>query len=146
MMYETLAFHLTALYRDFHAYTGEKLKELGLNYGQLPFILYIGNHPGCTPSEVTGQLHMDWGHSQRSLTKLTDAGLIRKERKVPTARICHLFLTEQGQAAFAAGHDVFTDWDSEHLSGLDEDEKQQLFSTLKKLTQSVAKKGNHGTV
>ena len=52
-MKDTMAFHMMALHRDFLAYTTESLKELGLSFGQMPFILYAGKHPGCTQADLT---------------------------------------------------------------------------------------------
>ena len=141
-MYDTLSFFVTTLYQDFRAYSGQRLKELGLNFGQLPFIICIGKRPGCTPSEVTKQLHMDWGHSQRSITKLETDGFLRKERSSPNARVCRLYLTALGQQAFETCHEVFRTWDEAHLSALAPEELQQLTETLRKLKASCTKKGD----
>lgn len=145
-MNQTLAFYVTVLYKDFSSYTGQKLKELGLNYGQLPFIIYIGKRPGCTPSEVTKQLHMDWGHSQRSITKLTEDGFIRKERSKPDSRVCHLFLTESGQRAFETGHEVFFSWDQQNLKDFDAKQVQQILEVLQQLTEKSRKKWQNEAV
>ena len=142
-MTQTLAFYLTVLYKDFSSYTGQKLRELGLTYGQLPFIVAVGKYPGCTPSEVTKLLHMDWGHSQRSITKLEEDGFIRKERNM---RLNHLFLTEQGQKAFETGHEVFESWDRENLHDLEPQEKEQLLNILQRLSDKSRKKWQNETV
>ena len=63
----TVSSRILTLHRAFAAYTSQRLQELGLNFGQMYFILYVGKHPDCTPSELTKELHLDWGHSQRSL-------------------------------------------------------------------------------
>ena len=60
-MKETLAFHIAALYRQFLAYTTEELKKAGLNFGQMPLIIYTGKHPGCTQADMTKMLRLDWG-------------------------------------------------------------------------------------
>ena len=79
-MFDTLAYYSSVLYRHFTHYTGEKLQALGLNYGSLFFLIYVGKHPGCTPSELTKALHVDWGHSQRSVARLVEDGFMTKER------------------------------------------------------------------
>lgn len=70
MLISTLSYYTTELYKEFAAYTTEKLHELGLNFGQMYFIIYVGKHPECTPSELTSALKLDWGHSQRSVANL----------------------------------------------------------------------------
>ena len=139
-MEPSLSFYITALQKNFTCYATHKLKEAGLNFGQLPFVLYVGKHPGCTPSEVTREIHMDWGHTQRSLERLTEDGFIKKERKHPNSRICDLFLTEKGEEAFKAAHDVFYSWDSENLSFLPEDEVKKVTAILERVLEETRKK------
>lgn len=47
MQISTLSYYTTELYKEFAAYTTEKLHELGLNFGQMYFIIYVGKHPEC---------------------------------------------------------------------------------------------------
>ena len=129
-MFNTLAYFSSVLYRDFTAYTSEKLEKLGLHFGLLFFLIYVGKHPGATPSDLTQTLHLDWGHSQRCITKLVESGFLTKEK---VGRRYHLHLTEKGQEAFEVSHQVFFDWDREALHSLTEDEREQLFHLLAKL-------------
>ena len=76
----TVSSRILTLHRAFAAYTSQRLQELGLNFGQMYFILYVGKHPDCTPSELTKELHLDWGHSQRSLVKLVEDGFLTREK------------------------------------------------------------------
>ena len=82
MQISTLSYYTTELYKEFAAYTTEKLHELGLNFGQMYFIIYVGKHPECTPSELPSALKLDWGHSQRSVAKLAEDGFLIKEKKI----------------------------------------------------------------
>ena len=90
----TVSSCILTLHRRFAAYTTQRLQELGLSFGMMYFIIYVGKHPGCTPSELTQRLHLDWGHSQRSLTKLAEDGFLTKEK---SGRSYHLELTEKGR-------------------------------------------------
>ena len=132
MLISTLSFYTTELYKEFAAYTTERLHELGLNFGQMYFIIYVGKHPDCTPSELTKALKLDWGHSQRSITKLVCDGFLTKEKN--NSRSYSLKLTKEGQQAFEVCHQVFFDWDKEYLSGLTAEEKELLLSLLEKIT------------
>lgn len=132
-MKETLAFHIAALYREFLAYTTEELKTLGLSFGQIPLIIYTGKHPGCTQADLTRALRLDWGYSQRSITKLVNGGFLSKE--YDEARSCNcLTLTESGCRAFEACHSVFYDWDRQKTAVLSEEESTALLSLLRKLS------------
>jgi DNA-binding MarR family transcriptional regulator len=128
----TVSSCILTLHRRFAAYTTQRLQELGLSFGMMYFIIYVGKHPGCTPSELTQRLHLDWGHSQRSLTKLAEDGFLTKEK---SGRSYHLELTEKGRTAFAACHRVFYGWDAKNLTGLTADEQRQLLDLLQKAAQ-----------
>ena len=109
-MKETLAFQIVVLYREFFAYTTKKLKTLGLSFGQMPFIVYVGKHPGCTQADLTKALKLDWGYSQHSIARLVDSGFMTKEHNEECSYYC-LDLTDNGNRAFDACHKVFQEWD-----------------------------------
>ena len=103
----------------------------------------MGKHPGCTQAELTRTLHMDWGHSQRSIAKLAAGGWMTKEHNKASG--CYrLRLTPQGEEAFQASHDVFYSWDEARLSGLTPEERQQLLSLLGRALRQTG--GPHGAV
>ena len=134
-MHQTLALCAAMLHRDFTAYTSVKLKKLGLHFGLLYFLLYVGKHPGATPAELTRALHLDWGHSQRSITKLVESGFLTKEK---AGRSHRLHLTEKGQEAFAVSHQVFFDWDRQRMAALTAQEQQTLLELLQKVLPQPA--------
>ena len=134
MYQKALSYYITMLYRSFADFTGDKLQEVGLNFGLLFFIVYIGKKPNCTPSELTKALSVDWGHSQRCINRLTDDGFITKEK---SGRHYLLNLTERGQAAFEAAHRIFFDWDDRFMTNLTAKEKEQLLALLEKATERI---------
>ncbi len=134
-MFDTLSYRCTVLYRSFSSYTSQRLAELGLNYGVLFLLIYVGKHPGCTQAQLTAALGLDWGYGQRSILKLVEDGFLLREKR---GRAYHLDLSEKGQQAFAVSHQVFFDWDQQMLESLNSQEKQQLFSLLNKLKPKEA--------
>lgn len=134
MYRKTLSYYSTVFYRSFAAYTSEQLQQAGLSFGLLFLVIYIGKRPGCSPSELTKELDLDWGHCQRCLAKLEQQGFITRRKQ---GRSYALTLTEQGQQAFAIGHQVFFDWDSAHLGNLSAAETNQLFALLQKVAEGV---------
>ena len=128
----TVSSCILTLHKEFAAYTTQRLQELGLSFGLIYFVIYVGKHPDCTPSELTKDLHLDWGHSQRSLNKLAKDGFLTKEKN---GRSYHLKLTQRGENAFMVCHQVFIDWDAQSLGGLTAQERQQLLTLLQKAVQ-----------
>ena len=128
-MFHTLAYYAAVFHRSFVAYTTRQLQAVGLHFGSLFPILYVGKHPGCTQAELTAALGLDWGYSQRSITKLVEEGFLTREK---SGRAYHLNLSTKGHKAFEISHQVFFDWDKEFLSALDAAEQKQLFALLEK--------------
>ena len=129
-MFQTLAYYATVFHRSFAAYTSDRLQALGLSYGLLFPVIYVGKHPACTQAELTAALGMDWGYSQRIVTKLVAEGFLTREK---VGRAYHLNLSEQGQDAFAVSHQVFSEWDQQAMAVLDQSERTQLLSLLAKV-------------
>ena len=125
----TVSSYILNLHKEFAAYTTQRLQELRLSFGLMYFVIYVGTHPNCTPSELTKDLHLDWGHSQRSPNKLAEDGFLTKEKQ---GRSYRLNLTPQGQEAFVVCHQVFSDWDALNLTALTPEEQGQLLALLKK--------------
>lgn len=126
-MLRTFSYACTVLYRRFTHYTSNRLHQLGLSFGTLFFLIYVGKHPGCTQSELTTDLRMDWGHSQRTVLKLVESGFLNREKD---GRAYRLTLSDKGRRAFEASHQVFFDWDEEALSNLTPEERIQLMTLL----------------
>ncbi len=129
-MFQTLAYYATAFHRSFAAYTSARLQSLGVNFGALFLLIYVGKHPGCSQAELTQALGLDWGYSQRSVTKLAEEGFLTREKQ---GRAYHLDLAPRGREAFAVSHQVFFDWDEPALAALSPAEREQLLSLLGKV-------------
>ena len=139
-MNETLAFHIVSLYKDFLEYTKLRLKEIGLNFGQMPVILYIGKHPNCTQSSLTKELSLDWGYSQRCIQKLCDTLFI--EKSFLKEKNCNrLTLTAKGDEAFEICHSVFSSWDAIKMQDFTFSEQNDLLSLIAKI--SAEKEGKN---
>ena len=134
MYHKTLSYYSTIFYRSFAAVTGEQLQAVGLNFGLLFFVIYVGKHPGCSPSELTKALHLDWGYSQRSLNKLAEDGFLSREKH---GRSYALTLTDRGQQAFVISHQVFFTWNDTRLANLNDTEKDQLLALLQKAAEGM---------
>lgn len=141
-MTQTIAYYIAMLGRKFNRYCGLKLQEIGLTRGLLYFILYIGNHPDCSPGELGQALHMDGGHVARSLVKLDEGGFIRREQNPRDKRAHILTLTAKGAAAFQISHDLFHQWDQEILREMKPADKQLLFSLLEQTAREMREAGN----
>ena len=129
----TLAFYADLLFKDFSSYCGRELQKLGLTVGLLYYVLYVGKNPGCSSGQVCQGLHMDAGHTTRSVDRLVKLGFMVREKNGCDRRETRLRLTERGEQAFLFSCSLFEHWDQEMLSGLEEEEQKQLKTLLKKM-------------
>ena len=129
----SLAYYATLLRKDFSDYCNRRLSEIGLTQGMLFFILYVGRHPDCSPKALAQALHMDAGHTARSISKLEQGGFLLQEADPRDRRAHVLRLTWAGEEAFRMSHELFTQWDDEALRPLSGGEREQLMALLKKL-------------
>lgn len=141
-MVQTFAYYITLLGKGFSRFCGIRLQEMGLTQGLLYFILYIGNHPDCSPRELGHALRMDGGHVARSLVKLEQGGFIRQEQNPLDRRAHMLNLTEKGADAFQISHDLFHQWDQEILREMKPGDKQLLLSLLEQAARDMKEAGN----
>lgn len=131
-----LAFLVSALRRDFCDYCNAELKRIGLSQGMLYFVLYVGKHPGCTQKSIVEALHMDVGHTTRSVGKLVAAGLMEQRKNPEDGRSNVLTLTEAGEHAFQVGHELVASWNGTALQGLAADEVKTLERLLERVVAS----------
>ena len=132
-MLSSLAYYITLLRKDFTNYCNQQLAEMGLSQGLLFFILYVGKHPSCSPKDLAQALHMDAGHTVRSLSKLEQGGFLVQEINPGDRRARILTLTKEGEKAFLLSHEMFTQWDNKATASLTTEERQLLTALLEKL-------------
>lgn len=130
---QTLAYAVSQMRADFVAFSSRKLEALGITQGLLYFVLYIGRHPGCTPSDLSAALHADSGHTTRSIHKLEETGFVIRKPHPTDRRASVLELSPEGCDVMEASRGMFAQWDSYLLKQIPEEERRQLLELLEKL-------------
>lgn len=74
-----------------------EFKEMQLNRGQYLYLVRISENPGIISDHLAGMLNVDRTTTARSIKKLEQNQLIRKENDQQNKKIKHLFVTELGQ-------------------------------------------------
>lgn len=132
-MVPSLAYSVTYLRKEFAEYCNNKLQKMGLSQGLLFFIIYVGKHPSCAPKELAEALHMDMGHTTRTIAKLIQGNFLLQEDN-PNDRRAHILrLTASGEEAFRTSYELFEQWDNETLKDFTSAEREQLITLLGKL-------------
>ena len=119
--------------KNTRAHLKEDLEALGITQGLLYFVLYIGRHPGCTPSDLSAALHADSGHTTRSIHKLEETGFVIRKAHPTDRRASVLELTDKGRQTMEASRGMFAEWDTYLLEQIPEDQCRQLRELLQTL-------------
>lgn len=134
-----IAFPISMLRRDFDAYCDDELKKIGLKRGHLHFVLFIGQHPGCTQKDLTSLLAIDAGHSARYIAQLSKEGFIEQRRNDSDGRSRMLYLTERGSDAFRRSREILDEWDAFATADLSPSEREEAKRLLRRMLATRAK-------
>ncbi len=132
-MSESLIDFINAMNEDFTLYCSQVLGDCGLSQGQITFLVYIGDHPNCSPSDISRDICADSGYTTRTVKKLESCGMAIRESHERDRRACMLRLTDAGMAKFYQVRTIYEDWESEMTSGLDDIEREMLLRIMRRM-------------
>ena len=130
----SIAIRLTSLRRNLVSCCTPHLQARGVTPGLLYCVLYVGRHPGCTAGEVARFLQADPGQTTRAMGKLAGEGFVTRETDPKDHRVTRLALTGKGEALFADSRAMLEAWGSEAMAALTEEEVEQLWALLSKMS------------
>lgn len=107
-----------------------RLKGIGLTPALLYFMLYVGKHRGCTQRQMIDALCTDVGYTTRAVAKLIEAGYLEQRPNPADGRSNLLFLTAEGEGAYAYGQQILNEWNEEVLGCLSQAEREQLIEQI----------------
>ena len=136
MLIDSLSFYISFLRKNFTEFCSEKLSEMGLSYGQVFIIIFIGKNESCSPKDISKALNLDAGHLNRTLSKLIENNFILQKKNENDRRANIVTLTSKGQEVFKRSYSLFDEWDDLVLSSFTNDEREQLITLIKKLVLS----------
>ncbi|MGM9913894.1 MAG: MarR family winged helix-turn-helix transcriptional regulator [Lactobacillus crispatus] len=115
-----------------------EFKEMQLNRGQYLYLVRIKENPGIISDHLAGMLNVDRTTTARSIKKLEQNQLIKKENDVENKKIKHLFVTELGKK-LAERIEKENAYSNEIvLTGLDQKQRRELAALLQKVEQNAS--------
>ncbi len=93
-----LSFAIFALARAHRALAGAMLRDLGLHPGQELLLMQLLDRDGQTQSELLAGVGLDHSTVSKSLRRMQEAGLLRRETAAHDRRVQRVHLTERGRA------------------------------------------------
>ena len=131
---ESFAGYISFLRRQFVQYCSEKLAELGVTYGQLFVVIFVGKRENCAPKEVTQALKLDAGQLNRMIVKLIEQGILVQRKNEQDKRANIVSLTPKGKEVFQRSKELFGEWDQEVLTSLSKEERETLLALMRKIS------------
>ena len=119
-----------------------EFKEMQLNRGQYLYLVRIKENPGIISDHLAGMLSVDRTTTARSVKKLEQNGLIKKESDQQNKKIKHLFVTEKGQQLAEKIEQENAYSNKQMLTGLDSKQVEALSKSLKKMEQNARAEWN----
>ena len=93
-----LSFAIFTLARTHRGVAGAMLRELGLHPGQELLLMQLLDRDGQTQSELLACVGLDHSTVSKSLRRMEEAGLVRREAAAHDRRVQLVHLTDRGRA------------------------------------------------
>lgn len=133
---ELLGYQLRRAATRVYGSFGEHLRDLGLTQGQFGVLVLIGANPGLPQTALAQAIGSNRSLMVRTLDRLEDAGLVRREAS-PTDRRSHaIVITDEGQAMIDRLKKDVREHEDRVVGGLNEEEFDTLIRLLAKLNAS----------
>lgn len=131
-------FRLSRIYNGSLKATAQHLTKWSLTPAQFDVLAQVGVHDRLTQQQLADKLYVTKGNMTQLLSKLEEAGLIKREQDWKTK---YVSLTEQGLALFHEVVPVQEDFQASQYDGLNVEEKQQLLALLSKMHHGMNNSG-----
>jgi DNA-binding MarR family transcriptional regulator len=118
---------------EYHLHKAFKEHELDLTKEQMIVLKKLHDQDGLNQNELALLVFRDKSSLARLLTKMQNKGYISKEQCVDDKRCNNVFLTPKGKNVFSKTRPFIKHIISTVESGISNQEKENLISTLKKI-------------
>lgn len=117
----------------------QRLRELGINHCQHPYIIQICRHPGISQEELARAICVNKSNVARQLAVLEADGLLTRTPDPEDRRVMQVFPTEKMEALLPCVREVMGDWNSCLLADFSEEDREKLIAMLEIITERAVK-------
>lgn len=121
-----------------------KTAPLGMFAGQIPLLMFVKHHPGCTQRDIASGLGVSTPAVATSVKRMQKAGLLEKLADETDMRCNKITLTEQGQQVLLNGQHIFDEVTSGMFEGVTGEERQVLKKILARMEENLGGDEFHG--
>ncbi len=136
---------ISIIHRTHMIYLNDKVKELDLTAGQIPFLMELSHNEGITQEYMANHFHIDKGTVARALRKLEDNEFLYREIDLENRRRYLIYLTKKGKDVIPQIINIDKEWEDLVRSKFSDNENIRLLEILQKLAiNSLEKVHKHG--
>jgi DNA-binding MarR family transcriptional regulator len=120
--------------------TRPSLYEIGLSPGQPKVLTFLSKHDSCMQKDIAEACDIEPATISQILSKMEQAGLIRRTNFAERKRADSVSITEKGRKAFDEWMQICTKVDRISLQGFSEQEQQQFYDYLCRMYHNLTGK------
>ena len=98
--------------KGYMTYVNRNLEEFGINTTQLHLLFEIAHHTNINQEMIATRCNVNKGAVARSIRKLEDNGLVKREIDENNRRQNRLSLTKDGEDTLLKASEVLRDWEN----------------------------------
>lgn len=129
----SFGFMSSQMVRLHKAILAEKLKAVGITYGQIGFIMQAMRYPGRSQDELSTVLSVDKAATARAVAKLVKQGLLYREENPENKRQKLVFPTEKAKEIREDLHRELMAANQLMLDGLSKEEAEKFIELMSKV-------------
>lgn len=133
---ESISRYINYLHREGVSTLCNAYKLYNIGAGQYQFLVYLFMKDGITHEELTHKIGVDKATTTRALNKLEEQGYITRKCATQDKRKYYIYLTEYALSHKKAILQIAKDWESQLVQELSEQELEQLYELLRKMTKN----------
>ena len=114
-----------------------RLEKLGVHPGQVPLLLALNGHGGCTQAELSRRLHIKSPTVTVMLDKMERSGLVERRQDARDKRKLRIFLTPSGTDVTERAQAVVREISAALIAGIDGGELAVFCSVLERMRQNM---------
>jgi len=125
-------------YRATHSRMAERLKRLGIGYGQFPFLCYLKRCGISSQEEISRALFFDKATTARAVKKLEALGYVSRKVAHEDRRRYEVEITPVGSRVVIEIRSILRDWNRQLTTGFNKEERQIVFDLLMRVAGNAA--------
>jgi len=134
--HESIGRYLSCLYRHTRMYLDRQLRDYGLGYGSLSFLMTLFRNDGIHQEELSRILNIDKATTARAIKRLMSLGYVIRKQDPKDRRAYRLHLTEKGLSLKPILARTSAKWSQILTAEFAPEERTRVLELLKKMSHN----------